>query len=172
LFRTGSAPGISALRSFLLLKGTRRVSARMNPRTVSPAGCSRAAALGRPTRPRFLGFDPSRSPWRRRRVSATNAGCSLGLLPRRACGSKRRTRFRPCSSHALERPTSQSAGGALEYPTTSTWPRPTSGKPEAGQDNPFRVLAPDPTETFKRTPFGLLVDLTPRRTSLPTAGAP
>jgi len=53
-----------ALRSFLLPKGTRRVSAGVNPRTVSPVGDPAAEAVGRPNGPRFLGFHPFRSPWR------------------------------------------------------------------------------------------------------------
>jgi hypothetical protein len=53
-----------ALRSFLLTEGTRPVSGRMNPRTVSPVGFPAARAEGRPNGPRFLGFDPSGSPWR------------------------------------------------------------------------------------------------------------
>jgi hypothetical protein len=53
-----------ALRSFLLAEGIRRVSGRKNPHTVSPAGNPAAEAVGRPNGPRFLGFDPSESPWR------------------------------------------------------------------------------------------------------------
>ena len=41
---------------------------RMNPHTVLPIGAPAAGAMGRPNRPRFLGFDPSESPWRSTRV--------------------------------------------------------------------------------------------------------
>ena len=51
------------LRSFLLPKGTRASSARMNPRAVFPAGYPAAEAVGRPSGPRLLGFDPFESPW-------------------------------------------------------------------------------------------------------------
>jgi hypothetical protein len=37
---------------------------RVDPHTVSPVGYPNAGAPGRPNRPRFLGFDPSGSPWR------------------------------------------------------------------------------------------------------------
>jgi hypothetical protein len=40
------------------------VSTWMHPPTVSPAVASAAEASGRRGRPRFLGFDPCRSPWR------------------------------------------------------------------------------------------------------------
>jgi hypothetical protein len=51
------------LRSFLLSKGIRRVSAGKNPRAVFPAGAPAAEAMGRPCGPRLLGFDPFESPW-------------------------------------------------------------------------------------------------------------
>jgi hypothetical protein len=53
-----------ALRSFLLAEGIRSVTTRKNPLTVSPIGAPAAEAVGRPNRPRFLGFCPSESPWR------------------------------------------------------------------------------------------------------------
>ena len=61
-FHTGGALGIRP--SELPPPGRYpRVSARKNPLTVSPAGDPAAEAVGRPSGPRFLGFDPSRSPW-------------------------------------------------------------------------------------------------------------
>jgi hypothetical protein len=56
------------LRSFLLSKGIRSSSHRMNPRIVQPVGAPAAGAMGRPNRPRFPGFNPSESPWRSTRV--------------------------------------------------------------------------------------------------------
>jgi len=53
-----------ALRSFLLAKGIRRVSAEMNPHAVLPASNPAAEAMGRPNGPRLLGFNPSESAWR------------------------------------------------------------------------------------------------------------
>jgi hypothetical protein len=51
------------LRSFLLPEGIRAVTTRMRPLTVSPDGAPAAVAEGRPNRRRFLGFNPSGSPW-------------------------------------------------------------------------------------------------------------
>jgi hypothetical protein len=50
------------LRSFLLSKGIRGVTTRMSPPAVSPIGIPAAVAVGRPNRPRLLGFNPSESP--------------------------------------------------------------------------------------------------------------
>jgi len=52
------------LRSFLLPEGIRRLSGRKHPHTVSLVGNPAAEAEGRPNEPRFLGFNPSESPWR------------------------------------------------------------------------------------------------------------
>jgi hypothetical protein len=52
------------LRSVPLSKGTQAITAQGNPPTVQPAGAPAAVAVGRPCRPRFLGFDPSESPLR------------------------------------------------------------------------------------------------------------
>jgi hypothetical protein len=52
------------LRSFLLRKGIRGVTTRKGPPTVQPAVAPTTITLGRPNRPRFLGFYPSRSPSR------------------------------------------------------------------------------------------------------------
>lgn len=59
------------LRSVLLASGIRRVSAEMNPHTVSPVvlsgrparRSSRCGGPGRPDGPQFLGFDPLESTW-------------------------------------------------------------------------------------------------------------
>jgi hypothetical protein len=81
LFHTGGALGIHPSERPPPARFP-RVSARKDPHTVFPAVVTVAEATGRPGRPRFLGFDPSESPWRRRRVFSTPAtGCSLGLLP-------------------------------------------------------------------------------------------
>jgi hypothetical protein len=55
----------SPFGAFSSPEGTRGVSAGVDPRTVKPAVSPPAEAGGRPGRPRFLGFHPSGSPWRR-----------------------------------------------------------------------------------------------------------
>jgi hypothetical protein len=52
------------LRSLLLSRGNRGVSTRLHPPTVSLTGIPCAETQGRLGKPRFLGFDPLRSPWR------------------------------------------------------------------------------------------------------------
>jgi hypothetical protein len=63
LFHTGGALGIHPSE---LSPPARypRVSARKDPHTVFPAVVTAAETASRPGRPRFLGFDPCRSPWR------------------------------------------------------------------------------------------------------------
>jgi hypothetical protein len=53
-----------SLRSFLLSRGTRCVSAREDPHTVSASVIPAAEAAGRHGSPRFLGFSPCESPLR------------------------------------------------------------------------------------------------------------
>jgi hypothetical protein len=55
------------LRSVPPSKGTRGVTTRMSPLAVPPVGIPAAVAVGRPNRPRLLGFDPFESPWSRTR---------------------------------------------------------------------------------------------------------
>jgi hypothetical protein len=85
-----------ALRSFLLAEGIRRVSAGMNPPTVSPVGSPALVRWAGPTDRGSWAFTLPGVPGTRHRISAANAGCSLGLHPLRACESKCRTGFRPC----------------------------------------------------------------------------
>ncbi len=92
-----------ALRSFLLPEGTDRVSAGVNPPTVSPVGSPALLRWAGPTGRGSWAFTLPGVPGDRHRISAASAGCSLGLCPLRAWGSKRRTGFRPRSSLALER---------------------------------------------------------------------
>jgi hypothetical protein len=85
-----------ALRSFLLAEGIRRVSAGMNPPTVFPVGSPALLRWAGPTGRGSWAFTLPGVPGTGRRISAASTGCSLGLHPHRACGSKRRTGFRPC----------------------------------------------------------------------------
>ncbi len=143
------------LRSFLLAKGIRRVSAGMNPPTVSPVGDPAAEAMGRPNGPRFLGFHPSESPWRPSGVYSPAAGCSLGFLPLRVSRRAPCPGFRPNSFLALRRV------GRIDRPHRRPGvsmgirlaPRRTAR--QAGrkrQGNPFRVSAPVRTRMLEETP--------------------
>ncbi len=85
-----------ALRSFLLAEGIRRVSAGMNPPTVSPVGSPALLRWAGPTGRGSWAFTLPGVPGDRHRISAATAGCSLGLHPRRVCRSECRTGFRPC----------------------------------------------------------------------------
>jgi hypothetical protein len=111
-------------------------------------------------------------PRARRRISAANAGCSLGLCPLRVCVGIL-PGFRRNSSHALLRTALRPHAGATEYRSVPTSPCPPAGEPATGQDNPLGVLAPDHTHVIraKRRP-GYLIHLASRRASLPTADAP
>jgi hypothetical protein len=82
------------------------VSVGRNPPTVSPSVLPiRRSGRGRPSRPRFLGFDPSGNPVAvGALVSAHAAGCSLGFRPLQGRRQKPGPGFRPVSSHALLRP--------------------------------------------------------------------
>jgi hypothetical protein len=92
------------LRSFLLPKGIRGVTTRMRPLTVLPVGAPAAVAMGRPSRPRFLGFDPSGRPWRSEEGLAHRPlDAPLGFCPSRVRCQKPCSSLRPNSSHALFR---------------------------------------------------------------------
>jgi len=101
LFHADSAPGIRP--SELSPPGRYpSVTTRKRPRTVSPAVVPTAEATGRTGEPRFLGFDPSESSSRPKRVFSTPAaGCSPGFRPSWASQPTPWRRFRPASSHAL-----------------------------------------------------------------------
>jgi hypothetical protein len=134
------------LRSFLLWQGIRRVTDRKDPPTVSPAVVPDAEALGRPDRPRFLGFIPCESPWRRQMCLASpplDAPMGFTLL-----GSTRRnlgrdsarpplTRF---ANSATNRRTHRRPRVSIGFCLALTFRR---GEPQRrGQDNPYRVSAP------------------------------
>lgn len=63
LFHTDSAPGIRPSELSPLTRYS-SVSTRKHPRTVSPWSIPAAETVGRPTRPRSLGFHPCEDPWR------------------------------------------------------------------------------------------------------------
>jgi hypothetical protein len=122
LFHTGGALGIrpSELSPPARYPG---VSARKDPRTVSPAVVTVARATGRPGRPRFLGFDPCRSPWRPNALLARRPlAAPLGLtLLGSAGGSLGRDYARPPLARLPETPGSGS-GHASESRSASAWP--------------------------------------------------
>jgi hypothetical protein len=107
-----------ALRSFLLPEGIRRVSAGMNPRTVSPVGSPALLRWAGPTGRGSWALTLPGVPGDRRRISAASAGCSPGLGPLRACGSRRRAGFRPRSSYALQQAVLRPSAGATEFSTS------------------------------------------------------
>jgi hypothetical protein len=63
LSHTDSAPGIRPSELSPLARYS-SVSTRMSPQTVLPWSIPAAEAVGRPTRPRSLGFYPCKDPWR------------------------------------------------------------------------------------------------------------
>jgi hypothetical protein len=85
-------------------KVSRRISAWMVPHTVLPVGAPAAEAKGRPSRPRFLGFHPSESPWRSDEgLTRQPLVTPLGFHPSRVCHRKPCPGSRPNSSHTLGR---------------------------------------------------------------------
>ena len=79
LFHTGSAPGIPPSEPSPL-KRYPRVSARMDPPTVSLSVSPATGVPGRPAEPRFLGFDPLKSPFRSEaRLTLRSPGAPLGF---------------------------------------------------------------------------------------------
>jgi len=127
-----------ALRSFLLPEGTDRVSAGVNPPTVSPVGAPALLRWAGPTGRGSWAFTLPGVPGDRHRISAASAGCSLGLHPLRACGSRRRTGFRPRSSHALQQMASRPTAGASECPTSSTFARSDNRRAGRRTGQPFQ----------------------------------
>jgi hypothetical protein len=97
----------------------------VNPRTVSPVGIPAAEAVGRPNGPRFLGFHPFGSPWRRRGLTRQPLAAPLGftLLRRSSSGLVRDFARTPPTRFAD--PTARvGSAGAPEYRSTSAWPGP------------------------------------------------
>jgi len=91
------------LRSLLLTKGVRCVSTGTDPHTVCPSGYTLPPKqVGRPRKAAVSGFHPfGESLTNADVISTALAGCSPGFLPSRVWRKKRRSRFRPISSHAL-----------------------------------------------------------------------
>ena len=161
------------LRSVPLSKGTRGVTTRMTPHTVSPVGAPAAVAVGRPNKPRFLGFNPPESP------SQPDEGlvrrppdAPLGFRPSRVLLREPCSRFPPNSSHALyassdespDAPAPQSIyrlpAGLVRAPHRSTF---------SGGGNPSGFLHRlDPAHSGKSA-SGLCVRLTLCRSLLPTS---
>jgi hypothetical protein len=117
------------LRSMSLLEGIRGVTTRMHPPTVSPIGAPAAEAVGRPNGPRFLGFDPPRSPWRpdeglvRRPLDAPWAFALPGFARENLAQAFTRaplTRFAPSSDCSPAAPASQSIDQLSPGPIPAT----------------------------------------------------
>ena len=97
---------------------------RMGPPTVSLLGAPAAVAEGRPSRPRFLGFNPSESSWLSDEgLARRSLAAPLGFRPYRVLCRKPCSGFRPNSSHALPRAGQLTAlpAGASEYPSANGW---------------------------------------------------
>lgn len=106
---------------------------------VSPA----AEAEGRPTGPRFLGFDPFRSPVATGHViSAPTAGCSLGLRPSRVFRTDAPAKLSPGRlSRAFVLPPEGRRHRRPRVSCASTWTRPRSrqaGPPDESTRLGFR----------------------------------
>jgi hypothetical protein len=133
------------LRRFLLPEGIRSVTTRKHPHTVQPIVAPAAEALGRPNRPRFLGFDPSRSPWRplgglaRQPLEPPMGFALLGYSGEdlgRSLPPPPLTRFAGRQKIA-DSPAPQS----IDRPSLSPL-RPPVQSTSAGKGNPYRVSAP------------------------------
>jgi hypothetical protein len=134
------------LRSFLLWQGIRRVTDRKDPHTVSPAVVPDAEAMGRPGRPRFLGFIPCESPWRRRMCLASpllDAPMGFALLgfTRRSLGQdSARPPLPRFANSTTNRRTHRRPRVSIGFCLALSF---RGGKPQrGGQSNPFRVSAP------------------------------
>jgi len=142
------------LRSFLLAEGIRGVTTRKGPPAVLPAVAPAAVAVGRPNRPRLLGFDPSESPWRpdgglARRPLDAPLGFALlrfsGESLDRDFARSPLTRFtnpatnRQARRHPRVSISFRSASSAAPYLSTGN-----------GQSDPSRVLAPAQSRAFER----------------------
>jgi len=160
-----------ALRSFLLSEGTRRVSGRMDPRTVSPIGIpvrrsGRAGPMGRG----FWVFTLSRVPGDRRGIRPPTAGCSHGLRPSRAIRRKPDPGFRPDSSLALSgcRPRERRPPAPRSINRLPLGQARDSASRIGGLSNPCRV--PAPVCSRRLSPVDVRVMSSPCRAPCITAG--
>jgi hypothetical protein len=151
LFHADSAPGIHPSKPSPLERYP-NVPARKRPPTVSLAAIPTAEATGRTGEPRFLGFDPSESPLRPKRVFSTPAaGCSPGFRPSWANQPKPWPGFRPASSYALR--SSNDARPSHRCPRVSISldliPSARRASTTNGWNNPLRVSAPAQSLAFR-----------------------
>jgi hypothetical protein len=131
---------------------------------------SRSLGLGRPDGPRFLGFDPSGSPWPRAGVNSPTAGCSLGLRPPRVVQRLALPGISPglLPRASATRSLATAGAGASEFHSAATWPRLSpANRDESGTTLTGFRTSRFPTVRADRRP-GLLLHLAPRRASLPT----
>jgi hypothetical protein len=159
------------LRSIALSKGIRGVTTRMHPLTVPPIGAPAAETVGRPNGPRFLGFDPSESPWRpdkglvRRPLDAPLGFALPGSSRESLAQAFTRaplTRFAPRGDRSPSAPTSQSLNQLSPGPIPSLHRSATTHETTLlgflHRLNPLHA---------GELPTGLCVHLSLRRTSLP-----
>jgi len=143
-----------ALRSFLLTEGIRRVSAGKHPRTVCPVGNpARRSGWAGPTSRGFWALTLPRVPGVRHMISASPAGCSLGLRPSRVYRRRPARDFArpPPARFVLVRVAARRAPASRSIDRSPLGPAPRtrrSGPTE--QSNPSRVLAPGTSRTRER----------------------
>jgi hypothetical protein len=113
------------LRSLVLPRGIRRVSARMNPHAVYPAGIAIAEAMTRSGGPRLLGFDPHGSSARPGMCLARRiVGCSPGFRPFQGIPMTALTGIPPSLLSRAFQVRRSGPNGASKYQSALTWSRP------------------------------------------------
>jgi hypothetical protein len=122
------------LRSFLLPRGSRYVSVRQHPPTVSPAVATAAKQRAGPAGRGFWALTLARVPGRWRGFRTPTTGCSLGFSPFQGLRRPSCTSLRPHSSHALCHP---ARGPGSRRPRVSIDVRLTAPTPR-------QAAAPDP----------------------------
>jgi hypothetical protein len=159
----------SPFGAFFLQQGTRYVSAREDPHTVSASAIPTAEAGGRHGSPRFLGFSPCRNPFRPATCLAcrsSDAPLGFALLGYASGDLRQAFAQRPLARFAVE--TSPTAGTS-EYRSVSARLLRASTENRERREQPFqgsctwRILV-----TWASLPAGLCVHLTSGGTSLST----
>ena len=125
LFHTGGAPGIPP-SELSPLKRYPSVPAQKDPPTVSLSVSPATEIPGRPAEPRFLGFDPLKSPFRSRaRLTLRSPGAPLGFpVPGYSSESLDQVSARSPLSCLAASDRGPGLARTPEYQSASTWPAP------------------------------------------------